>query len=70
MCLTHHASSPALDKLIVLARGIVMTPQERRAQAISFVYGNTHIENPHITREMVAKAYDRLAKEGRIRSGD
>lgn len=39
-----------------------LSPQEqkahRRAQAISFVYGNLAIENEHITREMVERAYD------------
>ncbi len=30
----------------------------RRAQAISFVYGNLAIENERVTREMVANAYD------------
>lgn len=37
-----------------------MTPEQKRAQAISFAYGNCHIENPRITREMVEQAYDRL----------
>lgn len=31
-----------------------------RDQAISFAYGNTHMSNPAVTREMVAAAYDRL----------
>lgn len=37
-----------------------MTKAERRAQAISFAYGNAAIANPSITKEMVAKAYDEL----------
>ncbi len=37
-----------------------MSLEQRRAQAISFVYGNCHIENPNVTREMVEAAYDRL----------
>ena len=39
-----------------------LSPEEkkahRRAQAISFVYGNLAIENDSITREMVERAYD------------
>ncbi len=60
---------PDLDKLLSSARGIVITSADRRAQMISFAYGNTHIENPAITREMVEVAFDRLLSEGRIRSG-
>jgi hypothetical protein len=47
------AANEAFDRL---------SPEEkkahRRAQAISFVYGNLAIENDSITREMVEKAYD------------
>lgn len=32
-----------------------------RDQAIDWAYGNTKIENPNITREMVAEAYDTKA---------
>ena len=52
-----------LNELIEKARNHVMTPAEKRAQAISFAYGNAKIENPHITREMVAEAYDKLVAE-------
>ncbi len=42
-----------------------LSPEEkrahRRAQAISFVYGNLAMENARITREMVEKAYDERA---------
>lgn len=56
--------NPELDALVrasieAFAR---LSPEEkrahRRAQAISFVYGNLAIENDNITREMVEKAYD------------
>jgi hypothetical protein len=43
-----------LQLLIEKARKIEMTPEQARTQRRSFVYGNTHIENEHITREMVA----------------
>ena len=32
----------------------------RREQAISFVFGNLSLDNPAITREMVAAAYDEV----------
>jgi len=31
-----------------------MTDEERYAQRVSFAYGNVAIENPSVTREMVA----------------
>ena len=34
-----------------------------REQRLSFVYGNTHIENERITREMVARADEKVARE-------
>jgi hypothetical protein len=52
-----------LQILIDRARTIVMTPTQLREQRQSFVYGNTHIENADITREMVAEVDRQL--EGR-----
>jgi len=43
-----------LQQLVDQARKIEMTPEQARTQRQSFVYGNTHIENDRITREMVA----------------
>jgi hypothetical protein len=45
-----------LDELIIRARRITMTAAQLREQRLSFAYGNTHIENERITREMVAEA--------------
>jgi hypothetical protein len=45
-----------LESLVERARKVEMTPTELREQRRSFVYGNTHIENDAITREMVAEA--------------
>jgi hypothetical protein len=45
-----------LESLVERARKVEMTPAELREQRQSFVYGNTHIENDVITREMVAEA--------------
>jgi hypothetical protein len=49
-----------LEKLVERAREIEMTPARLRQQRQSFVYGNTHIENDRITREMVAEADKKL----------
>jgi hypothetical protein len=43
-----------LKELIERARQIEMTPDQLGEQRRSFAYGNTHIENDRITREMVA----------------
>ena len=52
-----------LQKLVDRARTIEMTPEQLRDQRRSFVYGNTHIENERITREMVADLDARLEAE-------
>ena len=46
----------SLEELIIRARRITMTKAQLREQRLSFAYGNTHIENERITREMVAEA--------------
>jgi hypothetical protein len=33
-----------------------MSPEQLRAQRRSFAYGNTAIENPDVTRDIVARA--------------
>jgi hypothetical protein len=45
-----------LEELVIRARKITMTTAQLREQRQSFVYGNTHIENERITREMIAEA--------------
>ena len=45
-----------LEDLVILARRITMTTAQLREQRLSFAYGNTHIENERITREMIAEA--------------
>jgi hypothetical protein len=52
-----------LEELVERARKIEMTPDQLREQRRSFVYGNTHIENERITREMVAEVDARLEAE-------
>ena len=57
----------ALEELIAKAKKIQMDDKQMREQRLSFVYGNTHIENDRITREMVADADDRVEKEEMVR---
>ncbi len=52
-----------LLELVKRAREIEMTPAQLREQRQSFVYGNTHIENDRITREMVAEADRKVEHE-------
>jgi hypothetical protein len=52
-----------LQELIDRVRKIEMTPDQLREQRRSFSYGNTHIENDRITREMVADLDTRLEAE-------
>jgi hypothetical protein len=52
--------SAKLDELVVRARKITMTTAQLRQQRQSFAYGNTHIENSRITREMVAEADQKI----------
>jgi hypothetical protein len=55
--------SDKLKDLVDQARKITMTPAQFREQRRSFAYGNTHIENELITREMVADAEKAVESE-------
>ncbi len=52
-----------LKDLVARARQIEMTPAQLREHRRSFVYGNTHIENERITRELVAEVDQKLEDE-------
>lgn len=47
-----------LDGMLEWALRHTPTAAELREQAISFAYGNVHLDNRLVTREMVAQAYD------------
>jgi hypothetical protein len=53
----------SLKKLIEAAKAAKPTPEHREQQRRSFVYGNTHFENSLITREMVDREAEKLAKD-------
>ena len=52
-----------LQELVERARKIEMTPDQVKAQRQSFAYGNTHIENDRITRQMVAEADQKVGNQ-------
>ena len=57
-----------LKNLLEAAKTAKPTPEQREEQRRSFVYGNTHLENELITREMVdreAEKWPRTDDEGR-----
>jgi hypothetical protein len=53
----------ALKKLLEAAKTAKPTPEHREQQRRSFVYGNTHFENELITREMIDREAENLAKD-------
>jgi hypothetical protein len=54
--------SEHLQRLIDASRGKTMSDAEKEAQRRSFAYGNAHIENDRVTREMVDQAAEKLGK--------
>jgi hypothetical protein len=52
-----------LKKLLEAAKTAKPTPEHREQQRRSFVYGNTHFENERITREMVDREAEKLARD-------
>jgi hypothetical protein len=51
-----------LDELLERARHVRLTPADREKQRRSFAYGNANIENPDVTRQVVDKAAEKLAR--------
>ncbi|MDQ1452862.1 MAG: hypothetical protein QOJ42_1002 [Acidobacteriaceae bacterium] len=54
-----------LESLIAAARFQEFSASEREAQRRSFAYGNTHIENSRITRELIDHQAELLRLEAR-----
>lgn len=50
----------ALKKLLEAVKTARPTPEQREEQRRSFVYGNTHLENELITREMVDREAEQV----------
>ena len=55
--------SDELLQLLEAARQLPFSDEEREAQRRSFAYGNTHIENERVTREMVDEQAETLRLE-------
>ena len=53
----------ALKALLEAAKQAKPTPEQRESQRRSFAFGNTAFENKLITREMVDREAERLARE-------
>ena len=60
----------ALHELLEAARRAQPLPEQREEQRRSFAYGNTAFENALITREMIDREAEKLAKERDERPGD
>lgn len=53
----------AMRQMIEKAAAVRMTPDDQEAQRRSFAYGNAHIENDKVTREMVEAAAMQLGRK-------
>ena len=54
-----------LAKLLLAARAHPMTPEQRETQRRSFAFGNASLENPRVTRELVDRVADEMARASR-----
>lgn len=54
--------SEQLQRLIDASRTKTMSSAEKEAQRRSFAYGNAHIENDRVTRQMVDEAAEKIGK--------
>jgi hypothetical protein len=52
----------ALNELIAAARNIRPSPEQIEEQRRSFAFGNTNIENPRITREIIDEEAELLKR--------
>lgn len=59
-----------LKKLLDAAKSAKPSLEHREQQRRSFAYGNTAFENKLITREMVDREAERLAREASDRTDD
>jgi hypothetical protein len=51
------------ENLLAQALKQPMRPEDLEEQRRSFAYGNTHLENSHITREMIDEEAERQVRE-------
>jgi hypothetical protein len=53
----------SLSRLIEMAKAVRVSDKQREEQRRSFVYDNTAIENPQISRDMVDRQAEALRKK-------
>lgn len=53
--------STKIEALVEKVRTIKMTPAQREEQRRNFAYGNSKIENKHISKESIAKEAAKIA---------
>jgi hypothetical protein len=53
----------ALELLLEAAKKASPSPEQQEEQRRSFAYGNTHFENPRITRAMIDEEAEAIARE-------
>lgn len=53
----------SLSKLIEMSRSVRVSSEQQEEQRRSFAFGNTALENPRITREIVDEQAERLARK-------
>jgi len=51
-----------LTKLLAAAEAVSPSSEQNEEQRRSFAYGNTNIENPQVTRQMVDQAAEELKR--------
>ena len=56
--------SQETQKLIEKAKQVGSTPADKEEHRRSFAYGNTHIENSRITRELIDQEAEKLKRNG------
>lgn len=49
-----------LEQLIARAKRTEMSPDQRERQRRSFAYGNAHIEDSRVTKEVVRQAAEKM----------
>lgn len=50
----------SLEELIIAAKHVDISREERENQRRSFAYGNTHFENPDISKATIDRAAEQL----------
>ena len=60
----HSRVEDPLADLLELAKTVEMTEEEKEEQRRDWVYGNTKLSNPAITRELVDEVADKMPRPG------